>query len=202
MKPAKNKYNQLLDDIGIILQLARENAVKAVNVQLVTAYWNIGKYIVEYEQEGKERAEYATELLKKLSKDLKLRYGKGFGISNLQYMRLFYIKYPKFRTPSGKSGRIYQTLSGKSEKHQTVSGILTWSHYCELLGVSDNLARNFYEKQSLRENWSFRELKRQVDSALFQRLALSKDKKGVLGSGYQRTSYSNHRRPDKRPLCF
>jgi predicted nuclease of restriction endonuclease-like (RecB) superfamily len=82
-------------------------------------------------------------------------------------MRLFYIKYPKFRT------------SGKSGKSRT-SGKLTWSHYCELLIVSDNLARVFYEQQAGRESWSVRELKRQINSALFQRLALSKDKKGVM----------------------
>ncbi len=91
-------------------------------------------------------------------------------------MRSFYIKYPKFQTP--EKSEIRQT-SGKSVKRQT-SGKLSWSHYSELLTVSDDLARSFYEKQAIKENWSFRELKRQIDSALFQRLALSKDKKGVL----------------------
>ncbi len=134
------------------------------------ANWEIGRHIVEFEQHGKERAEYGTELLVSLSKDLKVKFGKGFSRSNLQLMRLFYIKYPNF-----------QTVSGKSVKSQTLSGILlSWSHYAELLTVSDDLARGFYEKQSIKENWSFREMKRQIDSALFQRLALSKDKKGVL----------------------
>ncbi len=136
-------------------------------------YRDIGKRIVEFEQKGEERANYGAELLKKLAKDLSLKYGKGFSRSNLQYMRLLYIKYPKC-----------QTLSGK----------LSWSHYVELLGVSDDLARSFYEKQCIRENWSVtdlppknetisfsnpslqRELKRQIDSMLFERLALSKDK--------------------------
>jgi len=121
----------------------------------VKTYWDIGKRIVEFEQKGEERANYGAELLKKLAKDLSLKYGKGFSRSNLQYMRLLYIKYPKC-----------QTLSGK----------LSWSHYVELLGVSDDLARSFYEKQCIRENWSVRELKRQIDSMLFEKLALSKDK--------------------------
>jgi predicted nuclease of restriction endonuclease-like (RecB) superfamily len=180
LKPKKPKYTQLLDNIGATLQHARENAYKAINTELVKANWEIGKHIVEFEQAGKERAEYGAELLVKLSTDLKTKYGKGFSRSNLQLMRLFYIKYPKFQTLSGKSS-IRQTPSGKSEKRQTPSGIfLSWSHYAELLTVSDDMARSFYEKQAIKENWSFREMKRQIDSALFQRLALSKDKKGVL----------------------
>ena len=181
MKPGVNKYNQLLDNIGFTLQKARENAIKAINTELVKANWEIGRYIVEFEQQGKERAGYGSELLVSLSKDLKIEFGKGFSRSNLQLMRLFYIKYPNFQTVFGKS-EIRQTVSGKSAKSQTLSGILlSWSHYAELLTVSDDLARSFYEKQSNKENWSFREMKRQIDSALFQRLALSKDKKGVLG---------------------
>lgn len=180
MKLISNKYNQLLDNIGSTLQKARENAIKAINTELVKANWEIGRHIVEFEQQGKERAAYGTELLVSLSKDLKIRFGKGFSRSNLQLMRLFYIKYPNFQALFGKS-KIRQTLSGKSAKSQTPSGILlSWSHYAELLTVSDDLARSFYEKQSIKENWSFREMKRQIDSALFQRLALSKDKKGVL----------------------
>ena len=180
MKPTVNKYNQLLDNIGSTLQKARENAIKAINTELVKANWEIGRHIVEFEQQGKERAEYGSELLVSLSKDLKTKFGKGFSRSNLQLMRLFYIKYPNFQTVFGKS-KIRQTVSGKFAKSQTLSGILlSWSHYAELLTVSDDLARSFYEKQSNKENWSFREMKRQIDSALFQRLALSKDKKGVL----------------------
>jgi predicted nuclease of restriction endonuclease-like (RecB) superfamily len=180
LKLTKPNYNQLLDSIGSTLQNARENAYKAINTELVKANWEIGKHIVEFEQSGKVRAEYGAELLIKLSTDLKIKYGKGFSRSNLQLMRLFYTKYPKFQTSSGKSS-IRQTVSGKSEKRQTAPGILlSWSHYAELLTISDDLARNFYEKQAIKENWSFREMKRQIDSALFHRLALSKDKKGVL----------------------
>lgn len=119
---------------------------------------------------------------------MKLRYGKGFGISNLQYMRLFYINYPK-----------YQTVSGK---YQTVPGILSWSHYCELLGISDNLTRSFYEQQCIKENWSVRELKRQIDSALFQRLAVSKDKKAVMALATRGHHVANTNDLVKDPYIF
>jgi predicted nuclease of restriction endonuclease-like (RecB) superfamily len=159
MEPANQKYSELIDSIGLTLQKARENAIKAINTELVEANWEIGRYIVEFEQEGKDKADYGSSLLTNLAKDLKTRYGKGFSKSNIYLCRQFYLVYPKF---------------------QTVSGKLNWSHYAELLTISDNLARNFYEQQAIKENWSFRELKRQIDSALFQRLAISKDKKGVI----------------------
>lgn len=101
MKISKAKYNELLDNIGSTLQRARENAVKAVNNELVKANWKIGQYIVEFEQHGKEKAEYGSSLLTNLAKDLKIKYGKGFSKSNIYLCRLFYIKYPKFQTVSG-----------------------------------------------------------------------------------------------------
>jgi predicted nuclease of restriction endonuclease-like (RecB) superfamily len=159
MKPAVKKYNQLLDSIGSTIEQARQNAVKAVNTELVRANWEIGRHIVEYEQHGQERAEYGSELLTKLSKDLRQRYGKGFGRRNILDMRRFYLAYQKW---------------------QTVSAKLSWSHYIALIGISDDTARRFYEKHTHNENLSVRELERQIDSSLFERLALSKDKKGVL----------------------
>jgi len=155
----QDNYSSLILDIGTLLDSARKKVFYEVNIALIQIYWEIGKKIVEYEQKGNEKAEYGSKLLDTLSKDLKEKYGKGFSRSNLQYIRLLYIKYPKC---------------------QTVSGKLTWSHYVELLTIDDNLARNFYEKQSINENWSVRELKRQINSALFHRIAFSKDKQGVL----------------------
>jgi len=192
MKVIKSSYNKLLVSIGETLQQSRTNAIAYIHQQMLECYWNIGRHIVEYEQSGQQRAAYGTELLKLLSKDLNIRFGRGFSLSNVQYMRLFYIKYPNFfNAPiyqtSGKSKKIsipkYQT-SGKFKKtavskKQPVA-TLTWSHYCELLSVGDDLARTFYEKQAIKENWSIRELQRQIDSSLFQRLALSTNKKGVL----------------------
>jgi predicted nuclease of restriction endonuclease-like (RecB) superfamily len=125
----------------------------------VKANWEIGRHIVEYEQQGKERAEYGSELLTKLSADLRQLYGKGFGRRNILDMRRFYLAYQKW---------------------QTVSAKLSWSHYIALIGILDHTARKFYEKHTLNENLSVRELERQIDSSLFERLALSKDKKGVL----------------------
>lgn len=156
---AKNQYSALISNIGLLLEQGRKQAYQAVNQILVKTYWTIGKQIVEYEQGGKEKAEYGSALLDNLSKDLKLRYGKGFSKSNLVYMRLFYLKYPK---------------------SETVSHQLSWSHYFELLKIEDDSERSFYEKQCTAEKWSNRELKRQKSSALFARLALSKDKKGVI----------------------
>jgi predicted nuclease of restriction endonuclease-like (RecB) superfamily len=159
MKIVKPKYEKLLFDIGRSIETARQNAVRAINTGLVKANWEIGRHIIEFEQQGKERAEYGSELLARLSKDLGQRYGKGFGRRNILDMRRFYLAYQKW---------------------QTVSAKLSWSHYIVLIAVSDNNARKFYEKHTLNENLSVRELERQIDSSLFERLALSKDKKGVL----------------------
>lgn len=152
-------YQKLIDSIGITIESARQKAIQAVNNELLKANWEIGKYIVEYEQHGNEKAEYGSSLLTNLSKDLKSRFGKGFSKSNIYLMRQFYLKY-----------QIFQSVTGK----------LTWTHYAELLGVSDDFARGFYEKQAVNDNWSVRELKRQISSSLFERLALSQDKSGVL----------------------
>ena len=156
---AKTNYTRLLKDIGLTIETARQNAVKAINTELVKANWEIGRHIVEFEQQGNERAEYGTDLLARLSKDLKLRYGKGFGRRNILDMRRFYLAYQKW---------------------QTVSAKLNWSHYISLISISDDVERKFYERQAVNQNLSVRELDRQVNSALFERLALSKDKKGVL----------------------
>ncbi len=154
-----NHYKQMLDNIGIILEEGRKQAYSAVNNVLVKNYWEIGKEIIEYEQKGKEKAEYGSELLDKISRDLKKRHGKGFSRRNVLDMRRFYLTYRKW---------------------QTVSAKLSWSHFTLLLSLSDDMARSFYERQCIQEKWAVRELKRQIQSSLFQRIALSKDKKGVL----------------------
>ena len=123
-----------------------------VNAQLLTIYWNIGRIIVEYERQNQIHAEYGKQILKELSRELTREFGKGFSRSNLQNMRAFYLAY---------------------EKCQTVSGKLSWSHYCELLSISDDSKRSFYEKESVNSGWSVRELKRQIDSSLYERLLLS-----------------------------
>ena len=159
-KISKEKnYNILIANIGSILEKGRQQAYRVVNEILVKTYWEIGKQIVEYEDKNKENAKYGSKLFEKLARDLRLRYDKGFSRSNVIYMRLFYLKYPK---------------------SQTVSNQLSWSHYIALLSIEEGLERKFYERQCILDRWSVRELKRQTASALFQRIALSKDKKGVL----------------------
>jgi predicted nuclease of restriction endonuclease-like (RecB) superfamily len=159
MNLTNSKYNELLSTIASTLSDAKSNAIKAINVELVKANWIIGQNIVDFEQFGNDKAEYGSSLLTNLAKDLKLKYGKGFSKSNIYLCRQFYLKFPIF---------------------QTVSGKLSWSHYSELVTISDNLSRSFYEQQAILENWSYREMKRQIDSALFQRLAISKDKESIL----------------------
>lgn len=150
--------NQLTPNSSIILEIrellenARKNAAQQVNTQLLKTYWNIGRIIVEYEQQNQLRADYGKQTLRELSRELTREFGKGFSRSNLQNMRAFYLAY---------------------EKCQTVSGKLSWSHYCELLSISDENKRGFYEKESVNSGWSVRELKRQIDSSLYERLLLS-----------------------------
>lgn len=144
---------ELFNSIKKLIEDAKKKIVKDVNTTMINTYLNIGKMIVEDEQKGNEKAEYGAASLKVLSKELTNLYGRGFSRSNLQSMRKFYLQYGKC-----------QTLSGK----------LSWSHYLLLLGVSDESARAFYEHECENSNWSVRELERQIDSSLYERLLLSK----------------------------
>lgn len=149
-------YNtSMMEEIKQVLLKARINVATQVNTELLSAYWNIGRIIVEHEQGSNDRAAYGKQTLKQLSKDLTEEFGKGFSRSNLQNMRQLYLAYPKC-----------QTLSGK----------LSWSHYCELLSISDADKRSFYENEAINSGWSFRELKRQIDTSLYERLLLSDGK--------------------------
>jgi len=131
----------------------------SINTILVKTYWEIGRQIADFEISSGESAGYGSGLFERIAKDLKEKYGKGFSRSNIVYMRLLYQKY---------------------QKSQTLSDQLSWSHLVELLSIDDDLARGFYEKQCIKEHWSVRQLRRQIDSVLFHRIALSKDKKGIL----------------------
>ena len=193
-----NQYNNLIEQIGNLLQQGRRYAAYAVNTILVQTYWQIGKYIVEFEQGGLEKAEYGDALLIKLSKDLTLLYGKGFSRSNMQRMRQFYLSFPICATPSHKSSKI-QTVSGKCA---TVSHKLSWSHYVEILKANNELEIKFYTKQCEKENWSVRELKRQMNSMLFHRLALSKDKKSVLALAEKGAEIQKPEDIIKEPFVF
>jgi len=153
------EYVRLVSHITKLWETAKANAAIAVNTELLDTNWQTGQYIVEFEQGGNTKAKYGDKLLENLAKDLTRLRGKGFSKSNLVYMRKLYLVYPKSETLS----------------HQ-----LTWSHYFELLKCDDLLEMQFYMNESIKERWTVRELKRQINSALFQRLALSTDKEGVL----------------------
>lgn len=143
---------KLIEQIEALLTAARQKVAAEVNTTLLFTYWQIGKLIVENEQQHNNRAEYGKQTLKTLSKALTQEFGKGFSVSNLQSMRRFYLTH---------------------EKQQTVSVKLSWSHYCELLIISDDQKRSFYERECENARWSVRELKRQIESSLFERLLLS-----------------------------
>jgi predicted nuclease of restriction endonuclease-like (RecB) superfamily len=152
-------YQVLLDSISILLEEGRNQVSHSVNTILLHTYWQVGQYIVEYEQRGNQKAEYGSFLFDHLSRDLTSRCGKGFSRSNLLYMRKLYLEFPI---------------------RETVSHVLSWSHYFEILKSDHTLEIQFYTKQCEKEKWSVRELKRQMKSMLYHRIARGKDKKAIL----------------------
>lgn len=227
-------YGNILKGVVDLLEEARRSSTRSVNAIMTATYWEIGRRIVEFEQEGRSRAEYGEALLVRLSSDLTQRFGRGFGKSNLFQMRAFYLAYSDiFQTLSGKSGNesneaiiqtssgisqalsakstpqlnipqtpsaesetqeIYQTLSGKSQKSETLSQKfslqdlaqafpLPWSHYVQLLSVKDSEACAFYEAEALRGGWSVRQLDRQISTKFYERALLSRNKAALLKKG-------------------
>jgi predicted nuclease of restriction endonuclease-like (RecB) superfamily len=174
-------YTTLKEQIKEILSQGRQKAIKSVNTILLHTYWSVGKYIVEYEQQGEKKAEYGKELLTRLAQDLTLEYGKGFSRSNLFQIRSFYLKFPKV---------------------QTLSEQLSWSHYVELMKVENELELSFYLKECEQENWSVRELKRQMKSMLFHRIALSREKKEILELAQKGSSVAKAEDILKEPYVF
>ncbi len=185
-------YAGIHSGIVELLGAARQAAARSVNALMTASYWEIGRRIVEAEQQGKRRAGYGEQLMERLSTDLTAQFGRGFGVNNLENMRRFFLAYPV--------SEISQTLSGKldnelpDEKSQTVSGKLSlaelaqvftlpWSAYVRLLVVKDNHARRFYEAEALRGGWSVRQLDWQIGSQFYERTALSKDKAAMLVKG-------------------
>lgn len=145
-----------IHEIKQIVAKARQKAYSAINSAMVEAYWQMGKRIVEEEQQGKERADYGKQLLKELSAELTKEFGKGFSTNSLYYYRQFYLTFP--------------------EIFPTVRGILTWSHYKRLLSVSNSEARAWYLKEAQEQMWSYRTLDRNIGSQYYERLLLSQDK--------------------------
>lgn len=147
--------NRLIENIKGIIQDARKNAAINVNHELTAAYWNIGKVIIDNEKVNNVDTISSRQIILELSKRLATKIGKGFSRSNLFNMRKFFLKYPNV---------------------QTVSGQINWSHICELLIIEDAHKRGFYEKELINSSWPVRELKRQIDNSLYERLLLSKGK--------------------------
>lgn len=183
-------YQNLLAGIGAVIGAGRRQAAWSLNAVMSAVYWEIGRRIVNFEQGGKAKAQYAKRVIDLLSVDLTARFGRGFRRSNLFQIRAFYLAYPN----------IVQTLSGQLDKSvgrgkvQILSGqlapayltelvpafVLPWSHYARLLSVKTDAARRFYEDEALRGGWSFRQLDRQISAQLYEGLALSRNKAALL----------------------
>lgn len=183
--------SQVYDRIREILETARANIARTVNTAQVMANWLIGREIVEEQQHGKKRAGYGAELLAALASRLKVDFGSGYGVDNLELFRRFYLEYPQLLPmPISDALRRKSSRRGNSDAVRTelpgtwqpgaLNSSLSWTHYRCLLRVSRIEARTFYEIEAIKNGWSARELERQVTSLLFDRLVKSRDKKGLL----------------------
>lgn len=159
--------SNVISDIKQIVAQSRQQAYAAVNQAMVQAYWQIGKRIVEEEQQGKERADYGKQLLKQLSVALTEEFGKGFSVQNIYYFRQFYLTFPEiFHTPCGKFATPWR--------------ILTWSHYRRLLSVTNDDARNWYLREASEQMWSYATLNRNISTQYYERLLMSQQKEPVI----------------------
>ncbi|MGN0394229.1 MAG: YhcG family protein [Coprococcus sp.] len=172
----KDIRNDFFDDIYKLLEDARKSVKKAVNLAMVYSYFEVGRKIVEEEQNGENRAQYGQYIMKELSEYLTKNFGKGFSVTNLKQMRQFYCVYSQ--------DQIGQTLSDQFKNLPIASNgrkfFLSWSHYLKLMRIENVDERHFYEIEAVKNNWSLSELNRQFDSALYERLALSKDKDKIV----------------------
>lgn len=200
---AKNKYSTLLKEISQLVENARQSILRNINTELLFTYWNIGRLISQRELEDNIDEQTSRQLILDLSKELSRNVGKGFSRSNLFSMCRFYRLYQNVQTLSGhtisggvsgssnkrkkakkrrlqRKDKDVQTLSGHTDFNLTLSDQLSWSHYCELLKCNDKAEISFYQHTAVSEGWSVRELRRQIDTALFERIALSKNTKNVM----------------------
>ncbi|MCX6132636.1 MAG: PDDEXK nuclease domain-containing protein [Ignavibacteriales bacterium] len=199
--PTGSQYDGLLSSVTDLLQQARRSGARAINAILTATYWEIGRRIVEFEQQGHGKAAYGEQVIDRLAEDLTNRFGRGFGRRNLFQIRAFFLDWnPGYirQTLSGNSG-IVQTLSAHSEAAMTakmqipsaqftleelsVAFPLPWSQYVRLLSVKSPEARAFYESEAIRGGWSVRQLDRQIAAQFFERTALSRNKAAMLTKG-------------------
>ena len=176
--------NNYINEIKKILKNARQKAYTAVNSAMVEAYWEIGRRIVEEEQNGKERAEYGKEILQNLSKELTEEFGKGYSYRTLREIRQFYLMFSDF------------------EKWRTVSAKLTWSHFQKVLRVSDEKARIFYLTEAAENMWSVRTLDRNISTLYYDRIVASIDKKIVENEMQDKTKKLQAKEFIKNPLVL
>ncbi|MBE0022428.1 PDDEXK nuclease domain-containing protein [Citrobacter koseri] len=167
-------YQQIHDGIIRLVDNAHTEAVRSINALMTATYWEIGRRIVEFEQGGEARAAYGIQLIEWLSADLSQRYKRGFSTANLRQMRMFYLYFQDIE--------IQQTLSGESSNLIYLAKVfpLPWSAYVRLLSVKNPDARTFYEKETLRNGWSVRQLDRQISTQFYERTLLSHDKSAML----------------------
>ncbi len=192
LTPITPEYSVVHSEIVLLLDTARSAAARSVNAVMTATYWEIGRRIVDFEQGGAGRAGYGEALLKRLSTDLRARFGRGFGVVNLQQMRLLYQTWPLeqiYQTPSDKSSadeHSVLTIRNPIELPQLAKIFpLPWSAYVSLMSVKNELARKFYETETLRCGWSVRQLDRQINSQYYERTALSKNKSAMLQKAEQ-----------------
>jgi len=179
-----NDLQPIISQIKELMETSRASVAREVNNAMLRYYWEVGRIIVEHEQDGEIKAKYGARLLSELSKRLTSEVGRGYSKSNLYNMRDFYLTYPIFQMPSGK---------------------LSWSHYIELLAVSDQDARAFYEKECASARWSVKELNRQIGTSLYERLLLSSgktNKETVLSLAQQGISMEQPQDILKQPYVF
>ena len=201
-----SNYDSLIGTIRSLVESARHSAARSVNALMTATYWQIGRRIVEFEQRGDKRAGYGQELLKRLAGDLTAKFGRGFGVDNLELFRAFYLTFPPRQiseTLSRKSESSVRKFPGagrSGEKSESLIRILSpadlveafplsWTHYIHLIRRSRSPeARKFYEAEALRGGWSVRQLDRQMASLFYERVALSKNKADMLTKAGQSLS--------------
>lgn len=211
-KAIKSKYNPLILEIRKLVEDAKANIVRTVNIELLFTYWHVGRLIVEKETTDNIDEQSSRQLIQELSKELSIQIGKGFSRSNLTYMRLFFLKYNGQTLSDQKNNKynrtifnVGQTLSDQNKKKLKKTKIdvqLSWSHYVELLKIDNDMERSFYQQQAAYENWSVRELQRQMDTSLFERMALSKDYKGVMQLSKKGNIITSHHDLIKEPYIL
>ena len=170
MKKSVNRQPNLFEQVAAIILAARKSVVRHTNSTMVATYFLIGRQIVEHEQAGSKRAQYAKSILPLLSEQLKKQFGKGFSVDNLENMRKFYLLYSISENGSRKL---------KKDNFNLPAFTLGWSHYLILCKIKDEAERNFYEIEATNNDWNLEELQRQLNTSLYERLVLSKNKKKV-----------------------